>query len=138
MSVNISTVARNAAGDAIVDLLDLGSINPNAFMEIRTGVKPASPQVAATGTLLATLNYSNPAFGTFGSGIGLANAISPDVDIDENGTAGYFRCYNRDGVAVFDGDITITGGGGDIEFDNVDFLKGGTVQITVLSATMPQ
>lgn len=138
MSVNISTEARNAAGNAIVDLLDVGSINPNAFMEIRTGAKPANPQTAATGTLLATLNYSNPAFGAFGNGIALANAISPDVDIDENGIAGWFRCYNRDGVAVFDGDITITGGGGDIEFDNINFLKGGTVQITVLSATMPQ
>lgn len=138
MTVNISTVARNAAGDAIINLLDAGSLNPNAFMEIRTGSKPTSPQATATGTLLATLNYSNPAFNPFSNGISLSNAISPDVDIDNDGTASWFRCYDRDGVPVFDGDITITGGGGDIEFDNINFLKGGTVQITSLSATMPQ
>lgn len=135
---SISTAARNAAGNAIVGLLDAGTLNPNAFMEIRTGMRPASPQATATGTLLATLNYSNPAFNLFSGGVSLANAISPDVDIDNNGIAQWFRCYDRDGTAVFDGDITITGGGGDLEFDNVNFLKGGTVQIISLLATMPQ
>lgn len=136
MTVNISVLASNAAGDAIVNLLDGGSSNPNGFMEIRTGTKPANTLLPATGTLLAVLNFSNPAFGDFSNSSALANAISPDVDIDADGTAGWFRCYDRDGVAIFDGDITITGGGGDIEFDTINFLAGGTVQITTLSGTM--
>lgn len=138
MTVNISTQARNDAGDSIVDLIDAGTINPNGYMEIRTGAKPASPQIAATGTLLATLNFSNPAWGTFSNGTAYANAISNDTDVDDSGTAGWFRFYDLDGGAVIDGDITITSGGGDIEFDVIDFIKGGVVAIVTLQAIMPQ
>lgn len=138
MTVNISTQARNDAGDAIVDLIDQGSVNPNGYMEIRTGAKPASPQAAATGTLLATNAFSNPAFGNFSNGIAAANAIADDTDVDATGTAGWFRIYDRDGSAIIDGDITATGNGGDITFDNINFIAGGTVTITSLSANMPQ
>lgn len=137
MTVNISMQARNDAGDAIVDLVDGGTINPNGYMEIRTGSKPSTPQVAATGTLLATLNFSNPAFGTFSNGHTFANAISNDTSVDASGRAGYFRIYNCDGTAIMDGDITVTGGGGDIEFDVVDFILGGVVAISSLEAIMP-
>lgn len=137
MAVNISTVARNDAGDAIVDLIDVGSANPNGFMEIRDGAIPASPQIAATGTLLATLNLSLPAFGNFATGIALANVIADDTDVDNTGVAGWFRIYDRDGTAVIDGTITATGGNGDIEFDNINFIKGGVVAVTSLTATMP-
>lgn len=138
MTVNINTQARNDAGDAIVDLIDAGSANPNGYMEIRTDTKPSSPQVAAVGTLLATLAFSNPAFGNFTNGTAVANAIADDTNVDANGTASWFRIYDRDGNAVMDGDITLTGGGGDITFDNINFIAGGTVTITSLTATMPQ
>lgn len=138
MTVNINTQARNDAGDAIVDLLDAGSTNPNAVIEFRTGAKPASPQAVATGTLLATNNFSLPAFGNFSNGQALANPIADDTDVDATGVCGWFRIYDRDNGAVIDGDVTVTGGGGDIEFDNIDFIKGGTVTITSLQAVMPQ
>ncbi len=138
MSINISTEARNAAGSAITNLLDVGSANPNGYIEIRVGPKPTNPQAAATGLLLATLNFSNPAFGAYANGMATANSISAHIGIDEDGIAGWFRCYNCDGVAVLDGDITTIGGGGDIEFDHVDFIKGGTVLMTILLANMPQ
>jgi hypothetical protein len=135
--ISISLAARNAAGNAIVALLDAGTTNPNGFIEIRTGTKPATPETSAVGDLLATLNFSNPAFGPFANGLATANTISPDTDVDMNGIAGWFRAYDRNGNAVFDGSITIKGGGGDLEFDLIDFLKAGTVQITNLTSTMP-
>ena len=138
MTVNISTQARNDAGDAIVDLIDGGSANANGIMELRTGIIPATPQAVVTGTLLATLNFSNPAFGNFSNGNAFANPIADDSNIDATGIVGWFRIYDRDGIAVMDGEITITGGGGDIEFDNIDFVKGGTVAIAQLQAVMPQ
>jgi len=138
MTVNISTQARNDAGDAIVDLIDGGTINPNGYMEIRSGTKPSTPQTAATGTVLATLNFSNPAWASFSNGTAFANAIASDTSADASGTASWFRFYNRDGTAILDGDITITGGGGDIEFDVVNFILGGVVAITSLQAIMPQ
>jgi len=138
MTVNISTVARNNAGASITGLIDGGSLNPNGYIEIRTGAKPANPQTAATGTLLATLPCSNPAFGSFSNGQSLANPISNDSNVDDTGVAGWFRVYDRDGTAVFDGDVTATGGGGDIEFDNINFVVGGTAVILSLTAIMPQ
>lgn len=135
--ISISLAARNAAGNAIVNLVDAGSTYPNGYFEIRTGTKPATPQDGASGTLLATLSFSFPAFGSFASGSATANAISPDTNVDATGTAGWFRVYDRNGNAVFDGTVTITGGGGDIEFDNVNFIAAGTVQITSMTITMP-
>jgi hypothetical protein len=135
---SISTAARNAAGAAITNLIDVGSAAPNGYIEVRTGTKPANPATAATGTLLAVFNMSNPAFGTWINGTSLANPISADTDIDANGVAGWFRVYSRDGVAIYDGTITATGGGGDAEFDNVNFLEHGTAQMSSLSLTMPQ
>ena len=138
MAVNISTQARNDAGDAIVDLIDIGSANPNGYIEIRTGAIPASPQTAATGTLLATLSFSLPAFGNFNNGTTTSNPISEDTSVDATGVAGYFRFYDRDGNAVLDGEISITGGGGDLQFDNVNFIIGGVVSISSITVTMPQ
>ena len=138
MTVNISTQARNDAGDSIVDLIDLGSTNANGVLEIRTGAIPANPQAVVSGTLLATLNFLNPAFGNFSNGTAFANPIADDSDIDASGIAGWFRIYDRNGAAVIDGEITVTGGGGDIEFDNIDFVKGGTVAISQLQGVMPQ
>lgn len=136
-TVNLSTAARNAAGASVTNLLNAGSLNPVGFMEIRTGSRPANPQAVATGTLLATLPLSNPAFGSWTAGSAIANTISPDTNVDNTGIAGWFRMYDRDGVAVLDGTITQTGGGGNLEFDNVSFVAGGTVQIVSLTATIP-
>ncbi|MHA2401358.1 MAG: hypothetical protein ACXADH_00085 [Candidatus Kariarchaeaceae archaeon] len=138
MAVNISTQARNDAGDAIVDLIDVGSTNPNGYLEIRTGGIPANPQTAATGTLLATCSFSLPAFGNFSNGTTSSNPISEDTSVDATGVAGYFRFYDRDGNAVLDGEITATGGGGDLEFDNINFIVGGVVTISNITVTMPQ
>lgn len=138
MAVNISTQARNDGGDAIVDLIDSGTTNPNGFMEIRSGAIPATPQDAATGILLSTVNFALPAFGNFDNGVAIANPIADDTDIDATGTANWFRIYDRDGNGVIDGLVTLTGGGGDIEFNTIDFIKGGVVSIIAMTAIMPQ
>ncbi len=61
-----------------------------------------------------------------------------DTSVDATGTAGWFRIYDRDNQAVLDGDITATGGGGDIEFDNINFVVGGVAAIPLLTASVPQ
>jgi hypothetical protein len=142
MTVAISTLARNESGDSIVDLLDTGTLNPNGYLEVRTlptgVVRPTSPQAAVVGTLLAILRLSNPAFGNFNNGQAVANPIAADTNIAETGIAAWFRAYNRDNIAVFDGDVSLIGGSGDIQFDNISFVKGGTAVISALTAIMPQ
>lgn len=136
--VTLATRSRNAAGNAIVDLIDEGTARSTGYMEVRDGDKPSTPQVAAPGVLLATLTLSNPAFANFANGRSQADDIASDTDIAENGIASWFRVYNRDGLAVLDGTITPVGEGGDIEFESVNFIKGGTVIIDGLEAVMPQ
>lgn len=134
-NTTISTASRNAAADALVDLLDGGA--SNGYIEIRDGTQPADPDTAATGTLLATCNCSDPAFGDAASGTATANAISDDTDADASGTATWFRAYDSNGTAVIDGDVSGTGGGGDLELDNTSIVAGGTVSVTSWTITMP-
>lgn len=136
MAISISLLARNAAGNSIVGLIDSGTANPNGYMEIRAGNKPATPQDPALGTLLATLNFSNPSFGSFSAGVARANTIS-SASAAATDTATWFRIYNRDNQTILDGTITPVAGGGDLEFDNVDFIAAGTVQITAMTISMP-
>ncbi len=60
-----STAARNAAASAVVGLLDAGPAAGR--IEIRSGTMPATPQTAATGTLLATVTLADPAAGASNS-----------------------------------------------------------------------
>lgn len=98
--------AAMSALDAIVDHLDDGS-GP-ATLEIFTGSQPASCASADTGTKLATLTMSDPAFGSAADGpsgiaIATANAITSDSSADNTGTAGYFRAKDSNGVVWIQG-----------------------------------
>lgn len=132
--MKISTAARNAAVDAVVDLLD--NIT-NAIIEIRTGAPPANVSDPDSGTLLATLEFDNPAFGAAASGTATANAIVSDTNIDNTGTADHFRIKdeNSGGNTVMQG--TVGTSGADINFDSDAFVAGGTAAITSLTVTQP-
>ena len=121
--MEITIAARNAAGTALTDLVNTGSI------QIRTGASPGVDS-AATGTLLATLPLSASAFGTWAAGSATANAITQDASADATGTAGYFRALSSGAAAVIDGTITVTGGGGDLELNSVSIVAAATVDIT--------
>jgi hypothetical protein len=132
MSLKISTGARNAAAEAITDLLDGGTI------KIYTGSAPANPQAAPTGTLLGTLTFANPAFGAASTGTVTANAITGDTSADATGTAGWCRLATSGGTATIDGDVTATGGGGLLELATVSVAAGVAINVTSCSFTMPE
>lgn len=135
--LTLSTLAKNIAGKAITDLIDKASTTEGGYIEIRSGARPATPEATAAGTnLLATLGFSLPSFGSFNNGIALANSITSDTNIDKTGTATWFRIYDKNGIAIIDGDVKQTGSGGDIEFDNVYFIAGGTAQISRLAVNL--
>jgi hypothetical protein len=135
MATRISNAARSAAADGVVDLLDGGS--GAGHIEIRTGSQPASVATAASGTLLATLVLSDPAFGAASNGVATASAITGDTSADNTGTAGWFRAYDSNNNAVIDGSVTATGGGGDMTLDSTSIVAGGAVNITSWTVTMP-
>ena len=134
MAIGLATSARNAMCDALVDLFDAGS--GAGKIEIRDGTRPATPNTAATGTLLATVTLIDPAFGSASSGAAtLADPAS--VTGVAAGTATWFRGMDSNNAAVIDGNVTATGGGGDLTLSTTTISVGLTVDITGGTITVP-
>lgn len=120
MAVTLETTARNAACDAVVDLLDGGTI------EFQT----------AGSVEVATLTLGTPAFGAAAAGVAAANAITSDT----NATGGTITkaVFKTSGAAtLFTVSVTATGGGGDIELSSVVIGAGDTISMSAYSHTQP-
>lgn len=133
MAFRISTAARNAACDAIVDLIDAGT--PPGLLRIRTGAQPTNVGDSEAGTLLGTLTFSTTAFGAASSGVATASSITSDTSADASGTAGHFRVLNAAATAIADG--TCGTSGTDMVFDNATIVAGGTIACTSFTVTVP-
>lgn len=134
MATRLSTNARNAAANGVVDLIDAGA--GAGTLKIYSGAQPATAETAASGTLLATVSLADPAFGN--SATGTAAATDPAaVTGAAAGTAGWFRVADSTGATVYDGAVTATGGGGELELSTTTISVGVTVDITSMSVTMP-
>lgn len=132
--LRLATAARNAAADAVVDLIDGGA--GAGTVKIYTGAQPASANDAESGTLLATITLADPAFGAAASGV--ATATDPaSVNAVATGTAGWFRVEDSTGANVMDGDCTATGGGGSMTLSTTSLVSGSPVDITSFTVTMP-
>ena len=134
MAMRLASAARNVAVDAVVDLIDAG---PAAgTLKIYSGPQPATADSAASGTLLATFTFSDPAFGAAASGVATAGAIA-STTWATNGTAGWARVADSTGATVFDGSVTATGGGGNIELSSTVAVAGASIDVTALTVTAP-
>jgi hypothetical protein len=131
--MKIGTVVRNAMVDSAVDLIDAGA--GAGTIEIRTGAPPTNVADADSGTLLATLTMTDPAFGSSATGTATANSITSDTNVDASGTAGHFRIKDSNAVSLFQG--TCGTSGADLNFNTVTFVAGGTCAISSLTMTQP-
>jgi len=140
MAIGLPAATRNAAADAVVDLADAGS--GAAYIELRSGSKPATPGDTATGTLLVTFTLNDPAFGNAGaSAAGRADlSLSPAISATgaASGDVGWFRLYDSDDNVIMDGTVSATGGGGDLTMSTVTVSSGLDVNLTSGSVTMPE
>ncbi len=137
MTVKYSVEAKNSMGNGLLLYIDSGSIYPSAFVEIRTTPRPTSVNDEATGQLLAVLGMSVPSFALFNNGSTVSNAITPDLSVNESGIASWFRIYNRDGLAVIDGDITGQGDDGDIQLENIALDEGSYLALNNIQLVRP-
>jgi len=130
VAYRLGTTARNAACDAIVDLLDSGTV------AIYTGSQTASVGGSEAGnTLLGTLTFAATAFGAASTGVATAGMITSDTNADNSGTAGH-GVISTSGPAVHS-DCTCGQGSGDINFDNNVIVAGGTIAISTMTITVP-
>lgn len=129
----ISTAARNAMCDALVDLLDAGA--GAATVKGYTATQPAGPDTAVSGqTLLCTITCDDPAFGASSSGTATAADFTPESSATA-GTCTWMRWADSNGTAVFDTSVSTSGA--DINFNTNDFAGGDQVDITAFTVTVP-
>lgn len=133
-----SITARQAMGDAAAALVDAGG-GPGR-VDIFAGTIPSGPDAALTDqTLLARLEMALPAFApTDAGGSAIANPIAADGAADATGTASFFRILDAGGAVLFQGDVSATGGGGDLQLNAVVIQAGVEVGIASLSITFPE
>lgn len=135
MAIRIPNTLRNAACDLVVDALDAGA--GAATVEIRTGSQPATADTAVSGTLLATFTLADPAFGASSSGTATLASTPRSTTGAVAGTAGWFRAKDSTGATCFDGSVTATGGGGDLQLNTTTVSVGVALDITAGTVTMP-
>ena len=136
MSLTLSAALRSSMADRVTALLDAGAAA--AYIEIRSGSRPAGPGTAASGTLLATFDLNDPSFGAASSGV-ITLDVTPALTTTglAAATATWCRFYDSNDVAVVDGKVGASGSGADIELNTTTISVGVNLEITSGTITMP-
>lgn len=118
----LSTAGRNAACDAVVDLLDAGAAAGTLVFRTSGDVE------------VATLTFSDPAFGAASTGVATASAITSDTSAT-GGTTTKATLQDSDANIV----ITATVGtsGSDINLSSTAIGASDTVSVSSLTVTQP-
>lgn len=134
--------------DAMLDLLDEGT--GAAICRIVSGSKPADVSAALTGTVLATLVYSDPAFNGAAddtpNAVAAADTITADSSADDTGTATHYRASSSDDGAAakndrMDGTVGGSGTAGtdyNMVLNTTSIVAGATVSMTSHTVTLPE
>jgi hypothetical protein len=123
-TIILETSARNAASDGVVDLVDAGAGAGTLEFETSGDVE------------VATLTFSDPAFGASASGVATASAITSDTSAT-GGTVAQASFYDSNSTKVLECNVTATGGGGSIELSSLSVGAGDTVSCSSLTLTTP-
>jgi hypothetical protein len=101
-------------------------------VEIRIGRAPSSNTEADSGMLLAILQAYRSSDAVD------SERVWADGTAVDSGSAGHLRVKDNSGKVVFQGDITVPGGGGELTFENNIIVAGATVILTVAPNQPPQ
>lgn len=132
MALQLSVAARNALLDAIET-----TIGTAPYLDIRTGAQPADCAQADAGTELEHMALPSDWLAAASGGT-KAKSGTWSGTADAAGTAGHFRLKDTtDTTCHMQGSVTATGGGGQLEMDNVVIASGQTITITAFTLTAP-
>lgn len=125
MAVTLSTTAANAAGDAVLDLIDAGSANAAGLVLLLT----------ALDANVIEGDFANPAFPDMAAGSATANAVTGSAQATGGlATKGQFQ--DRDRNLVLEFTVGATGSGADMIFSDNDIPAGVTLDITSITYTV--
>lgn len=124
MAVTHAAALRDVLCNAAVDSIDNGAAAGSLEFQTSGNVE------------VATLTFSDPAFGAASSGTATASAITSDTSAT-GGTIAKAVMKDSDGNSKILCSVTATGGGGDIELSSVIVSAGQTVSMSALTYTAP-
>ena len=124
MAVAHVTAIRDVITNAVVDAIDAGA--GAGYIEFQD----------SGDTEVATLAFTDPAFGASSSAVATADTISDDTTAT-GGTIAKARFKDSDDTEVLSCSVTATSGGGDIELTGVVIGVGSTVSMSALTYTAP-
>lgn len=123
MTFNVDETLFNPQAEALMILLNGG------YLELRAGAQPANLAAAVTGDLIASVVFESPCLSAPAtSGIAVAE-IPLEVSVIFTGIIGWGRAFKSDGIFVFDGEVTLSGNGGDIIASILNVTIGDKVNI---------
>ena len=117
----LEPAARNAACDAIVDLIDVGGAGTLVFQ--------TSGDVE-----VATLTFSATAFGAASVGVATAAAITSDTSAT-GGTVAQASIFSGAASKILE--LVVLTSGGDINLSSLSVGVGDTVSVSALTITVP-
>lgn len=126
MALTHVTAIRNSLADLVVDAIDVGATDASGDVIVQTGAD----------ALLCTINLAAPpAFGAAAAGTATANGLPKEGTCTGTGTAAKFRVRDRANAEVFQGTVTSTGGGGDMELSSTSLVTNDVVRINTFTYT---
>jgi len=133
MAIQFSAAIRNG----ILDFLE-SDTGTAAVLKIKTGAQPATCATADSGTVLSSLTLPSDWMAAASGGTKAKSGTWSDASADATGTAAHWRLYKSDGTTCqAQGNITVSGGGGDLTLDSVSVTAGQVISITAFTFTAP-
>ena len=118
----LETSARNAACDAVVDLIDAGAGAGTLVFQTTGDVE------------VATLTFSDPAFGAAATGVATASAITSDTNAT-GGTIAQASAFDSNAAKVLE--MTCGTSGAEINLSSLVIGASDTVSCSSLTITCP-
>lgn len=125
MAAQYSVEVRNAKLDSIET-----TIGASPVLTIWSGAAPANCATANSGTKLVSISLPSDWMAAASNGSKAKSGTWEDTSADDTGDAGHFRIHDSGGNCHIQGTVTGTGGGGDMQVDNISIASGQQVTIT--------
>lgn len=130
MAFQLSVACRNGMLDSLET-----TIGTQPYLDLRSGAQPADCSQADAGTEI--WHYQLPSdWLAAASGGSKAKSGTWSGTADAAGDAGHFRIKeSTDTTCHGQGSVTATGGGGDMEIDNVTIASGQSITVSTFTIT---
>lgn len=128
-----SVAVRDAQNEAIET-----AIGASAVLKLRSGAAPASVGTADSGTVVATMALPADWMAASSAGVKALTGTWQDLSADAANAGGvmHWRIYASNGAtAHLQGTVTITGGGGEIQLDNLNIAAGQRIDLSAFNIT---